>query len=290
MARRKAELFNLSLLDLLTSALGAVIFLFIITPKNGQPAAATQQALIYLDTTEMKLYGDLADSLKYKQTGDTLFALVLDHKPLPKPKEPGPKKIIIEQPTAPKPIAKVEAPKPKPTTQPKPEQPKPKPVESKPEKPSPEVAPKPVTYRGDAPSVPCNLSIEISWPNKAENIDLRVCKGSRCVFGGRKKDKSVGQWDSGRSRNRLFGNDLRTNQEAVRQFDDIIPGEYKIYASFKESNRNRTAITIKGLIYTKAANGQERGQAFTQSLKLNQENKLIGTLVVKADGSFQLKR
>ncbi len=281
MARRKTELFNLSLLDLLTSALGAIIFLFIVTPKGGQSAAAVQQAVVLLDTTEMKIHGDLADSLRTKQAGDTLFAVVLDHQPFPKAETPKPEIVVIRE----EPVYEAPATKPEPTPKPevKPEKEPPPKTESKP---APAPAPKPPTYAGDAPSVPCKVSIEISWPNKAENVDLFVCKGRDCVYGGNKRDRDIGQWDSGRSRNRLFGNDLRTNQEAVRQFDEILPGTYKVYAEFKQSKRNQRNVTVKGLIYTKGVDNQQRGKSFSKQLTVGQDRKLIGTLVLRRDGSF----
>jgi hypothetical protein len=91
MTRRKMQFFNLSFLDLMTGALGAIIFLFIITPKGGESAAPVRQAAIYVDTVQMKLYGDLPDSLLKKEAGDTLFAVLLGHKLLPKEKEKFPR-------------------------------------------------------------------------------------------------------------------------------------------------------------------------------------------------------
>jgi hypothetical protein len=73
MSRRKMQFFNLSFLDLMTGALGAIIFLFIITPKGGESAAPVRQAAIYVDTVQRKLYGDLPDSLLNKEAGDTLL-------------------------------------------------------------------------------------------------------------------------------------------------------------------------------------------------------------------------
>ena len=70
MARRKTQLFNLSFLDLITGALGAVIFLFIITPKGGTAAPDKHQVVMYMDTSEMKIFGNLHDSLQNKQIGD----------------------------------------------------------------------------------------------------------------------------------------------------------------------------------------------------------------------------
>ena len=294
MARRSAAMFSLSLLDLLTGALGAIIFLFIITPKGGQSAAQNRQAVIYFDTTQMKIHGALPDSLLYKQAGDTLFAVLLDYKDLPLPKKKSPKVISIKErvPSPPTAVAKP----PKKTTPLKINQPKEpaKPEATKvvkvPEKPSPEKAPVPSvpTYKGSPPAVPCMVSIEVYWPNKTENVDLFVCKDGSCVYGARKRDKKIGQWDSGKSRNRIFNNDLRTNQEAVRQFDQILPGKYKVYAQYKESKSNKSSLLLKGLIYTKNKAKQERGEAFNYALMLNKKQRtLIGELILKSDGSFQ---
>lgn len=297
-ARRTKQLFSLSLLDLLTSALGAIIFLFIITPKGGKSAAKVQQAMVYFDTTQMKIHGVLPDSLLEKSAGDTLFTVLLAYKDLPKPPEmPEPKTVSVPKPTSPPVAAKEKAlnqPPAKPRTtrtrsetrrQPtKKEMPKPAPTPEK------KTSPKPPVYRGDAPSVPCKVSFELRWANKDDNIDLFVCKGSSCVYGGKKSDKRIGDWDSGKSRNKWFGNDLRTNQEAVRQFDKIIPGEYKIYAEFKESKQNRSGVNVKGLIYTKSDSGQERGEHFSHKLQRGKGRVLIATVVINSDGSYVLKK
>lgn len=283
MTRRKMQFFNLSFLDLMTGALGAVIFLFVITPRGGESAAKVQQAAIYLDTVQMKLYGDLHDSLFIKEAGDTLFAVVVDHKLLPKPKKvERPRPVVVDK----KPAPKKDPPKSKPVKKKQQELPKPKPEEkSNPE--SPKTAPKPPVYRGDAPSVPCSVSIEINWKDKNDNVDLFVCRGSSCVYGGDKRDRMIGEWDSGKSRNRLFGNDLRTNQEAVRQFDKIIPGEYKIYAVFKESAKKEDSLLINGLIYTKNEEGEERGESFSKQLRIGKNRTLIGTLRIEENGNYQ---
>jgi len=276
MSRRKMQFFNLSFLDLMTGALGAVIFLFVITPKGGESAAQVRQAAVYIDTVQMKVYGDLHDSLKNKAAGDTLFAVLLGHKLLPEEKKKYEQKIAR---------AKKETPRPKDPVREKKNEPKEDKEKPRPETPRSE--PKPPVYRGDAPSVPCNVSIEISWGSKEDNIDLFVCRGNTCVYGGNKRDRMIGQWDSGKSRNRLFGNDLRTNQEAVRQFDEVIAGEYEIYALFKESADKKTSITVNGLIYTKGESGHERGEAFIRQLPLSEERTHIGTLTIQESGEYR---
>lgn len=282
MARRENQIFNLSFLDLVTGALGAVIFLFIITPKGGSSASDASQVVMYMDTAEMKIFGNLDDSLRSKRVGDTLFTVLVDYKtwPKPEPKTTASKTVEVTRPKA-VPVSKPEQPKP---TQPK--------TQTPPKTEKPPVAdtggPQQTTvFAGDAPSVPCKVSFEVNWKNEEDNVDLFVRKGDDWVYGGRKKDRAIGQWDSGKSRNRLFGNDLRTNQEAVRQFDEIIPGEYLLYAEFKETSSRNTRVELKGLIYTKGKSNQQRGETFSHTLTLGKPKVLIGKVVLKADGSYQ---
>ncbi|MFK7925119.1 MAG: hypothetical protein AB8H47_24395 [Bacteroidia bacterium] len=285
MARRKTQLFNLSFLDLVTGALGAVIFLFIITPKGGSAAPDVNQVVMYMDTSEMKIFGNLHDSLQGKQIGDTLLTVLVDYKHFPKPIEQ--KTIEREMDySPPPPVVAVNKPAIKPKEEPKrsPKEPKPTTTTS----PIKETAPKPMpVFKGDAPSVPAKLSFEVNWANQTDNVDFFVCKGSECVFGGRKNDRNIGQWDSGKSRNRLFGNDLRTSQEAVRQFDAILPGEYLLYARFKESSKGNKAVSIKGLIYTKNDANVQRGETYVKTIPLSDSRVLLGKVIIRKDGSYQ---
>ena len=286
MARRTNQVFNLSFLDLVTGALGAVIFLFVITPKGGSSAPDVNQVVMYMDTTQMKLFGTLDDSLKTKRVGDTLFTVLVDYKDFPKVQErkvekpadiPVPVAVRDPKPAPPIPKVKVEE-----VEKPK-EDPKETINETSGQKNSP-------LFTGDAPSVPCKVSFEVSWLDEADNVDFFVCKGKDCVYGGRKKNRSIGNWDSGKSRNRLFGNDLRTNQESVRQFDKILPGEYKLYAQFKESKKTNKTVIIKGLIFTKDASRQQRGETFTKTLPLGKNRILLGTVRLKADGNYEFTK
>lgn len=296
MSRRRSQPFNLSLLDLLTSALGAVIFLFIITPKGGAPATQTRQVGVYIDTAQQQVFGLLPDSLHGKQVGDTLLAVLVDYRNMPQ--EQTQAKRIRKEP-------KTSTPKPVPSSGARkmPDRAKevkstPKPESSKPEEKPKATAAKPATqpvspppdYKGDAPSVPCRVSFEINWEDQEDNVDLFVCRDGSCVYGGRKRDRNIGQWDSGKSRNRLFGNDLRTNQEAVRQFDELLPGEYELYAQFKNSRRESQSVRINGLIYTQNDAGHERGSAFTQTLTLGEERVLLGKVILREDGTFNFSK
>lgn len=286
MARRKTQLFNLSFLDLITGALGAVIFLFIITPKGGSSAPDAKQLVMYMDTARMKVFGDLPDSLRSKRAGDTLFTVLVDYRQFPQAEKPGPiPQTAIEAPVRPAPTAAAPS-GPRPETASKVAE-KPGQASEKPAKVSehqPESTP---VFKGDAPSVPCKVSFEVSWANQSDNVDFFVCKGNVCVYGGNKKHRSIGQWDSGKSRNRLFGNDLRTTQEAVRQFDRIIPGEYLLYAQLKESKSGNKTVRLKGLIYTKGKAGKQRGEHFTKTISIGKSRVLLGKVLLRADGSYQ---
>ena len=107
MSRRTKQLFSLSLLDLLTSALGAVIFLFIITPKGGESATKVQQAMVYFDTTQMKIHGVLPDSLIGKSEGDTMLTVLMAYKDLPKVVDKTKGKYVYDEP---RPLPKKETP------------------------------------------------------------------------------------------------------------------------------------------------------------------------------------
>lgn len=323
--RRANSPFNLSLLDLLTAALGAIIFLFIITPKGGEGAAVAQQASIYFDTATMQIHGRLPDSLIGKTSGDTLFAMLVDYRAVNVPDVGGLEAELAAQrrraaeaeaarqealaateraqnskdrADAARRLAEAQAAKAKAeaaVTRAKTKATKPSPVVAT--TPASKPSPSPVrtttpakkeqpTYTGTPPSVPARLSFELNWADKNDNVDLFVCQGNNCVFGNRKRDSKIGTWDSGKSRNRIFGNDLRTNQEAVRQFDEVLPGTYTIYAMFKESEANHTSVTVNGLIYTKDAKGKPRGETYQRKIKFGDSRTRLITVVVNADGSF----
>lgn len=264
--RRVVELFNISFLDLLSGALGAVIFLFLIVPKGeGLGPTDDPQLAIVFDTIQNKFYGDLPDSLNYKRIGDSLLTVVVEFDRMP-----GTKSTPKERVAAP---TKKAAPTPK-----------------KEEVRSTPATAKPARYTGSMPDVPCVFSIELKWDDPADNVDLFVCKDNDCVFGGRRFRNFIGYWDSGKSRSSIFGGDLRTSQEAVRQFDDIIPGQYTIFAQYKEALSPKSNLPIRGLVYTKNPDGDERGRPFNFALNMDPKNRTrIGVLTVNPDGSFDLQ-
>lgn len=304
MARRQIQLFNLSFLDVLSAALGAVIFLFIITPKGGESPSIFHPVVVSIDTLHRQIFGSLEDEFYPKQAGDTLLVLIKGYDELPTladcPECPPPRE-CPELPKREEKIAFNQAPK---TRKKEVVSVEDEPIKSIPAKIPSQAkksdAQKKVVafpkeaegkYKGDPPSVPCNVSFEISWDNLKDNVDLYVCKGRSCVYGKKRNINKVGQWDSGKSKIKVFGSDLRTTQEAVRQFGRIIPGTYELYAHFKESEQNRRSVNIKGLVYTKNDKGVAKGESFYKSLTLNKKKRtLIGTVILKEDGQFKFTK
>ena len=302
MKRRDVELFNLSFLDILAGALGAVLFLFIVVPKGGgESPPASPQLTVTFDTIQNKFFGELPDSMLQYQIGDSLLSLVVNYdimpsikncpEPRPCPKCPDTKRMKRKIASLEKTIAN----QPKPTKvaalsriQPS----KTEKTKKVPTKKIPVSTPIAKKYKGDMPSVPCKLSVEVAWDNIDNNIDLFVCKDGKCVYGGKRKRKGIGFWDSGKSKTSFFGGDLRSTQEAVRQFDSVIEGEYNIYAQYKDAKEApESSVTIRTLIYTNTIENGELGKTFNVDLPFDKkERTLLGTMMVKEDGSFTFNK
>ncbi|MCE7042683.1 hypothetical protein [Dyadobacter sp. CY312] len=281
MARnREPQIFNISFLDVICGALGAVIFLFIAVPKGGSSPANRQQVTMSYDTLHQHLFATISDSLKHKRPGDTLLVVLADYKELPG---------LSDCPTCPECPETASLAENQPYTQAaKPSQTgKSDSLKTTPEPPKQEDV-KRSKYLGDPPGVPCKVSFEVNWTDIGDNVDLFVCKGTKCVSGGAREIRDIGQWDSGKAKTKFFGSDLRTTQEAVRQFDKIIPGEYKLYARLKESVKNNASVNVRGLVYSRNENGEEKGEPFSATLQLNAERVLLGTVTMPDNGNFQL--
>jgi len=309
MKRRDVELFNLSFLDILAGALGAVLFLFIVVPKgDGKGPNAAPQLAVNFDTVQMKFFGELPDSMMYYEIGDSLLSLVINYdempsikscpEPKPCPKCPDGKRLnrkiaslqrsLADRDVKLAAIQKEE----KAPTKSKPMVAKKKVVPSKKKVTQPIASVPASRYKGDMPSVPCKFSVEVKWDDISHNIDLFVCKDGRCVYGGKRKNKRIGFWDSGKSKTSIFGGDLRSTQEAVRQFDSIIEGDYEVYVQYKAAKEQAEAfIPVSGLIYTKTLENGEQGKTFSANIPFDKKKRtLIGSMSVKSDGSFVFKK
>jgi len=279
MARnREPQIFNISFLDVICGALGAVIFLFIAVPKGGSSPSYKQQLAVSYDTLHRQLFATVDDSLRRKRPGDTLLVILADYKELPSVKDcPECPECELAETVE---NRRVAAAIPESKTEMTPEN-------KQPEPPKPEEL-KNSKYLGDPPGVPCKVSFEVSWADIGDNVDLFVCKGAKCVSGGAREIRDIGQWDSGKAKTKFFGSDLRTTQEAVRQFDKVIPGEYKVYAVFKASIKNNASVAVRGLVYSKNENGDEQGEPFSSTLQLNTERLLLATVTMAENGEFKL--
>jgi len=302
MKRRDIEIFNLSFLDILAGALGAVLFLFIVVPKGGgESPAASPQLSVTFDTIQNTFFGELPDSMMQYTIGDSLLSLVINYdkmpsiencpEPRPCPKCPDTKKLNKKIARLKRELSKKDKPA-KTSTPPKVTPLKKAPIAKATPKSSPKSSPSASKYKGDMPSVPCKLSIEVKWDDIAQNIDLFVCKDGKCVYGGKRKRKGIGFWDSGKSKTSIFGGDLRSTQEAVRQFDSVLEGEYEVYAQYKAAREEPLPyVTIRTLIYTNTIERGEQGETFNMNLPFDKEQRtLLGTMTVKADGSFKFNK
>lgn len=308
MKRRDVELFNLSFLDILAGALGAVLFLFIVVPKgDGKSPAVNPQLALTFDTVQMKFFGELPDSMVTYTAGDSLLSLVVDYgtmpsivncpEPRPCPKCPDTKVINKKLKALNAEVASLESqlskekktPKRTPLFAKKEEKKK---TPKKPTKTINKAQTVASNYKGTLPSVPCKFSVELKWDDLAKNVDLFLCKDGQCVYGGKKKRPGIGFWDSGKSKTSIFGGDLRSTQEAVRQFDAILEGDYEIYAQYKDSKEDtEKSVTIQGLVYTNTIENGEKGETFTTDLTFDKKQRTkLGTLNVQTDGSFKFNK
>ncbi len=271
MNNRNIEFFSLSFLDLLSGALAAVIFLFIIVPK-GNHTIHDEPLVITYDTLQNKFFGVIPDSLRFKKEGDTLLAIISGFEITPAGVQTTPKP--APAPASPRRTAESKA---EPKATPREEAPRVKITESK--------------FSGSKPDVPCMVSFELKWDDKKDNVDLFVCKDNDCVFGGRRYRSFIGYWDSGKARTSIFGGDLRTNQEAVRQFDAIIPGEYEIHAQYKEADAGaKQNLPLRFQVYTKTEEGVERGNEHHFTLNLNPNDRTrIAKVIIGTDGEIDFQ-
>jgi hypothetical protein len=343
MPRRKTEAINLSFLDVLTSGLGAIIFLFIIMPKgDGVPMLPVEvQAELYMDSTSGSIWGMPDRPQKVYKKGDTLTIVLSDFKTLDTILNNDQNKLegtinqqllatierlsrdavlnksnpvnnnLLNTPNVQvhildkRPNLDDSSYTNRPYLQPKVMVSQPTMYSNvSPQKRSMMLdsnlfdpnkvyqnAPQTESNNVIRPANPCKVAFEIKWQNTTDNVDLYVYKGTQfvCGKGGFRSNKNIGDWDSGKSRNRLFGNDLRTSQEAVRQFDGIIAGEYKLFAQFKETIRPDSiqSINLTGLVYSNNEKGEEKSKIFKAAVPLSKKEKsCIGTVTLRADGSI----
>lgn len=289
MSRRKLQLFDsLSFLDIVFSALGAVLFLFIVVDKGGTTEinlAEEEMVKIYmdLDTTSYRFHGNLPDSIKNKL--DTLRAgtpvmLVLNGKrPLPGLKcpdpQPCPERICPEKG------------KPCPTPQPCPV------AKNCPVACDDAACQKTIVnnnnYSGDPIEIPYSIGFAIvDNTNFTNDIDIKVCRDGACAPNGRNNSNAGMRWVDLREKGQgLFGSKkARTGGEMILVEESIIPGDYTISAKFDLSKGAAPASTqITATVATKQ-NNNIREKRFTASLTGNANWTVIGRVHIDANGNI----
>lgn len=293
MSRRKLQLFDsLSFLDIVFSALGAVLFLFIVVDKGGTTEinlAEEEMVKIYmdLDTTSYRFHGNLPDSIKNKL--DTLRAgtpvmLVLNGKrPLPGVK--------IPECVCPECIYPGKG-------KPQPSQPSPQPPQPPSEKPRPiacddAACQKTIVnnnnYSGDPIEIPYSIGFAIvDNTNFTNDIDIKVCRDGACAPNGRNNSNAGMRWVDMREKGQgLFGSKkARTGGEMILVEESIIPGDYTISAKFDLSKGAAPASTqITATVATKQ-NNNIREKRFTASLTGNANWTVIGRVHIDANGNI----
>jgi len=302
MARREVQLLSLSTLDVLTGALGAVIFLFIIVPKGGaSPSKQSQNAISY-DVRQQKLWGTIEDSLRDKKVGDTLMVVITDNNELPQ-SLPCPECPQLKD--CPPPIKCPECTRkhydssvPVPAGDTPQEKPQDKPQEKPGVKAETVNSAKEGSRKAFEPSYSCVTAFEVSWSTSFnDNVDIYVQSGKEYCGTQTKENKKYGlQWTSGKSRNGIFEKfDSRTTMESIIQFRDYKKGTFDLYARFKATDLakplEKLPITMR--FYT-MVNGVQKGNVFRDELSIDTSKKgvykKLGTIVLDDNGYVEFKR
>ncbi len=306
MARREVQLLSLSTLDVLTGALGAVIFLFIIVPKGGaSPSKQAQNAISY-DINQKKLWGTLEDSLSNKKIGDTLLVVITDNNEMPKCMPCPDCPTLKDCPPAIKcpdctrkhcdgdnPVAAVDK------SQGRSQERVQEKVGTNPvAKPDSAKVVKEEARKAFEPSYSCVAAFEVTWGTTFnDNVDIYVQSGSEFCGTQVKDNKKYGlQWTSGKSRNGIFEKfDSRTTMESIIQFREYKKGTFDLYARFKATDvlkpLQKLPITLR--LFT-SVNGVSKGSVMRDELMLDTSKKGIykklGTIVLDDNGFVEFKR
>lgn len=294
MSRRKQDLFdNLSFLDIVFGALGAVLFLFIVVDKGSATEAsipADEMIKVYMDmdtTGGYRFHGRLPDSIQSQlatlPTGTPIKLVINGRRALP------------GQVCPPCPVVRC------------PDGAKPCPPEKKcPECPKcPEqktetgilcgdpACPKVVSnsYSGDPLEIPYSIGFAIVDNTSYTNdIDIKVCRAGTCVPEGRSNTGGGMRWVDLREKGSFFqgGKKARTGGEMVLVEDAIAPGEYTVSAKFDPPTRSRTPqapTRITATVATKQG-GRIREQRFDVSLEANSQWKPVCRVSIDANGNI----
>ena len=315
MSRRSIQVFNMSFLDLMTDALGAVILMFLIVPKGRSIADATAGRIPQVkDTAYMKLgLGDhslwnvLPDTtVKKLKVGDTLLVIVKEYKQMPKGDDvavvdpsdwrtggktiPEGQKLVDQNAQLVDPNKK-QVDKDAQLVDPNKKQvdkdaqlvdPNKKQVDRD-FKPGDKEIP-PANIPTNVGAVPGAIAFQISWSDNTCDADIIVKRENAKVWGDRTSDSKIGRWTD--SRKGLFS--PTTTSETVYQ-DQFIEGTYEIYARFderKDKKDTRDKLNVTCLLVNKKF--PQQSQQFDKSIAYDKttQGTFLARVTVKADGSF----
>lgn len=252
--RRSYQMFTLSFLDILSGALGAILFMFIIVDKGSPNIEVSKQApIVYLklDTLQGKLHGleKYLDTLSL-EVGTVVQVVVSEVAPLPEnPPCPEPKPC----PSCPPPCKDEEGRCPKPDCSkcPKPEKCPDCPIPCDDPR-CPKQASTVVYKGGDPIEIPYEVGFAISNSEDiSRDLDLRVCKGSssNCVSFMTKNASGMRWIDLNKTGFLKPG--VVTGGEVIFM-DKLEAGEYTIYAKYDRKRQEDVATTtIKCTVATK---------------------------------------
>ncbi|MCO6488713.1 MAG: hypothetical protein J5I98_09865 [Phaeodactylibacter sp.] len=305
MARRSYQFFNLSFLDVISGALGAVLFLFIIVDKGGgqavPPPAGGQYPKVYLslDTARQQFHGFMPDSIAARRPGESVLVVVKAVEPAPGQPQPAPcppappcdcdgrsprcprpedhRRVCTNpedhrQPHCPDPAHHQRAACPDAAAHRTPRCPDPachRQVEPRASRPS------------DPIGLPYKLGFLLEAANFKEEIDIQVCRDGACINGFRKTGEGMRWLDLRRGG---LAKKARTGGELILMEEKLIPGIYSIYARLDCRSTASTTVTAFASIKDGAeVTGQEQ---FIANIPCGNDWLFVGKVEVDASGKL----
>lgn len=294
MSRRAQQFFKLSFLDILSGALGAILFLFIIVDKAGgekeiPSTGGTQLTEIYqsLDTVTMRLHGIIPDTLKKLYPGRSLLVVISDILPAPDqpkcpPQEPckgrggGPVCLDPERhkkPDCPDPGHHKQVVCVDPS------------VHDKLLCDDPGCSKTTIQYQGDPLALAYHLGFSLTSANPADEIDLQVCKDGVCVSGAKKQGAGM-RWLNLKEGG--FFAKPRTWNEIILAEGSLQPGTYTCYA--RVDCKSAATSNIELVVGTKKQNMPRQVATFSKKLdKCGNQWIVVGAVIVGSDYSITKK-
>lgn len=292
MSRRAQQFFKLSFLDILSGALGAILFLFIIVDKAGGEedkgpviGAPLTKIFVPVDTTTRTIF-DIPDTLNI-YPGRSIQVVISDISPAPdQPKCPPqePCKGRGEGPVCPDPERhkKPDCPDPGHHKQVVCVDPS---VHDKLLCDDPGCSKTTIQYQGDPLALAYHLGFSLTSANPADEIDLQVCKDGVCVSGAKKQGAGM-RWLNLKEGG--FFAKPRTWNEIILAEGSLQPGTYTCYA--RVDCKSAATSNIELVVGTKKQNMPRQVATFSKKLdKCGNQWIVVGAVIVGSDYSITKK-